>query len=202
MTTTSKSQLRQHYRAQRRHLTPIQRQKAVLTITQRILQHKAYQQTQHIGCYWANDGEVSTQPLIEHMWQHNKCCYLPVLHPITPRHLQFARYQRDTALTPNRYQIPEPQATAQAVIANQQLDLVLMPLVAFDATGNRLGMGAGFYDQSFAFKQDYRLKPTLIGLAFECQKDPQLPTERWDIPLDYIVTEQHIYGALCQPNTG
>ena len=74
------------------------------------------------------------------------------------------------------------------------LSLVLLPLVAFDAKGNRMGMGGGYYDRAFEFKQKtLSYLPRLIGLAHELQKKEQLPTESWDIPLFAIFTDKKIY---------
>lgn len=69
-----------------------------------------------------------------------------------------------------------------------------LPLVAFDAKGRRLGMGGGFYDRAFAFKNKYkRLGPMLIGLAHSIQEVESLDVEHWDIPLDAIVTEKKVF---------
>ena len=69
------------------------------------------------------------------------------------------------------------------------------PLVAFDVSGNRVGMGGGFYDRTLAYLQHRRYwrKPVLAGLAHEIQKVAQLDTQSWDIPLDYVITEKQIY---------
>jgi 5-formyltetrahydrofolate cyclo-ligase len=65
-----------------------------------------------------------------------------------------------------------------------------MPLVGFDKAGNRLGMGGGFYDRSFAFKQKrHSCQPKLIGLAHSIQQVDNLSVQGWDIPVDNIVTE-------------
>lgn len=69
-----------------------------------------------------------------------------------------------------------------------------MPLVGFDATGNRLGMGGGFYDRSFAFKRiQPQQRPLLIGLAHSFQQLPQLPVASWDTPVDMVVTERAVF---------
>jgi 5-formyltetrahydrofolate cyclo-ligase len=77
------------------------------------------------------------------------------------------------------------------------LDLVLVPLVGFDARGNRLGMGGGFYDRHFSFLRNRRAwrRPLLIGIAFDVQRVPQLRDSAHDVPLWGIVTERGIYGC-------
>lgn len=70
----------------------------------------------------------------------------------------------------------------------RRLDLIFMPLVGVDKNMRRLGMGGGFYDRTLAFKQGRPgLKPTLIGVAHQCQKVDTLPTNEWDIPLDDLI---------------
>jgi 5-formyltetrahydrofolate cyclo-ligase len=70
-----------------------------------------------------------------------------------------------------------------------------VPLVGFDADGNRLGMGAGFYDRHFAFLRHRRAwhRPLLIGLAFERQRVARLPAAAHDVPLWGVVTERGFY---------
>jgi 5-formyltetrahydrofolate cyclo-ligase len=69
------------------------------------------------------------------------------------------------------------------------MSLVCLPLVAFDARGNRLGMGGGFYDRTLAFMRNKGQKPSLAGCAYAFQEVPLLPAESWDIPLTLIVTD-------------
>ena len=71
------------------------------------------------------------------------------------------------------------------------LDLVLTPLVAFDAQKNRIGMGGGYYDRTFSFLEQKpdAIKPVLAGLAFERQRVEKIPSNPWDIPLLHVFTE-------------
>lgn len=75
------------------------------------------------------------------------------------------------------------------------LDLIILPLVAFDLSGNRLGMGGGFYDRTLSFKHQrcHWKGPKLIGIAHELQRVDLLPVNDWDIPLDAVITEQKLY---------
>ena len=95
----------------------------------------------------------------------------------------------------NRYNILEPELKNAELIAAENLDLVLVPLVAFDLSGNRLGMGAGFYDTTFSFLNNIKRpsKPYLLGLAYEWQKLATLEKENWDITLDAVITDQTFY---------
>ena len=104
----------------------------------------------------------------------------------------FAPYASEDTLKANRYGIPEPNCHANEWIEPHQLDLVLMPLVGFDSEGNRLGMGGGYYDRSFAFltQPGSIQKPHLLGIAHELQRVDTLPHEAWDVPMNAVVTEQ------------
>lgn len=117
---------------------------------------------------------------------------LPALHG---RRLLFLPYRPGTPLVCNRFGIPEPALSADAACSLQGLGLVLMPLVAFDDQGNRLGMGGGYYDRTFAYlrgRRHWRVPP-LVGVAYECQRLSALPTRTWDIPLRGVVTERGLH---------
>jgi 5-formyltetrahydrofolate cyclo-ligase len=80
------------------------------------------------------------------------------------------------------------------MLSPEALDLVLAPLVVFDPDRNRIGMGGGFYDRSFAFRKNPENKvPVLIGVAHELQKVDQIVPQDWDVRLDMIITDQAVY---------
>lgn len=89
----------------------------------------------------------------------------------------------------NAYGIYQPTKSSPEIPLSN-IDITLMPLVAFDRSGNRLGMGGGFYDRTFAYKKRYpKQKPNLIGLAHDCQEAITITYEKWDIPLNRILTD-------------
>jgi len=102
------------------------------------------------------------------------------------RELTFLRYQQETKLISNVYGILEPQLDVTSVCPLSQLDVVCTPLVAFDNSGARLGMGGGFYDRSLANWQQTQIYP--LGLAHDCQLVDTVPVEGWDVPLPEIIT--------------
>ena len=196
MTEQARSQLRQQLRAARHRLTHQQRQQAAQQLVQQLRQSRLFQQSQHIAVYLPNDGEMDLWPLIQYAWQQGKHCYLPIVGHRHTHRLWFVPFHHDTPLYRNRYGIPEPQHHNNARgFPLRRLDLVLMPLVGFDTYGNRLGMGGGYYDRSFAFlhRHSHWRKPRLMGTAYEFQRQPQLEAQPWDIPLDAIVTESTLY---------
>ncbi len=116
--------------------------------------------------------------------------YLPCLQARC--RLSFRQVSPRSHLSVNRFGIPEPPRKATTIDAHA-LDVVIVPLVAFDPAGRRLGMGGGYYDRSFAFKRQFPQRgPVLIGLAHSCQEVAQLTAQAWDVPLDWIVTEKKI----------
>jgi 5-formyltetrahydrofolate cyclo-ligase len=146
-----------------------------------------------VAAFWPNDGEVDLSGLFPRLWHAGTDLYLPVI--AGPR-LWFAPFAAETALRDNRFGIPEPRGRRRSRIPAWALDVVLMPLVAFDHAGNRIGMGGGYYDRTFAYLRHRRRmrRPLLVGTAFGLQHRPQLDVRPWDVPLDAVVTEQ---GFCC-----
>ena len=145
-----------------------------------------------VACYLANDGEMDLGPVMAMLRRNGRQVLLPSLHG---NGLWFFPYDCDTPLTPNRFGIPEPDVAAHSRCRARDLDLVLMPLVAFDPTGNRLGMGGGFYDRTFSYLRNRSTwkKPLLLGIAYEFQRLDSLPSQSWDVPLHGVATEKHLY---------
>ncbi|HHJ36373.1 MAG TPA: 5-formyltetrahydrofolate cyclo-ligase [Gammaproteobacteria bacterium] len=190
----SNADIRQSRRNERQSLAGhVQRRHSQLLCRNTVTQ-KAYRNARHIALYIASDGEIDPSALIEHARFMGKKLYLPVLAPLNDS-LYFAPFESNSQLILNRYNIPEPRCHPSSWKTARQLDLLLVPLVAFDAHGNRIGMGGGFYDRSLAYLRNRMLwkKPTLIGLAHELQKVEQLNMQSWDIPLDCIITEERCY---------
>ncbi|HSW92875.1 MAG TPA: 5-formyltetrahydrofolate cyclo-ligase [Gammaproteobacteria bacterium] len=183
---STKAEWRKKLLARRQNMSSSD-QKRAANEAAHILQETAFfKRAQHIACYYPIQHEFDCLPLIELIWRAQKKCYLPVLSDDS---LDFFLYEKNTTLQPNRYQIPEPVTDKK--IALDQLDIVLLPLVGFDETGNRLGMGAGYYDRTF--HQNTALKkPFLLGLGYEVQQVSELPKAVWDVPLDGVLTEKNM----------
>jgi 5-formyltetrahydrofolate cyclo-ligase len=193
--TGSKSALRRTLRERRRTLAPQQRRQAALQVAVHLAETPAFRASRRIACYLANDGEIETDDVIAHIRRQRKHCFLPVLSRLGHDRLWFAPATLGVELIANRYGILEPLVPARALVRAQQLDLVLLPLVGFDRSGHRLGMGGGFYDRSLEFLRHRRVwrKPHVIGLAYDFQQVAALPEDVWDIPLDAVVTDQSVY---------
>ncbi len=186
--------IRAEVRAKRQRLPETERKAASTKACTRLLNHPLFQKNQHIAAYLAHDGELNPQAICDAAWQQGKQCYLPVLHPDKENQLLFVAYASDTPLVKNKYGIPEPEYHPDNIIPPWELDLVLTPLVAFDPAGNRLGMGAGYYDRSFAFLFNPSIvQPLLVGFAYEFQKQAALTVADWDVPICGVFTENNYY---------
>lgn len=189
--------LRRAMRERRRALTAAEQARAAQRLAARVSATRLFRVSRRIALYLPNDGEIDPQPLLERMSSAHKRCYLPILSRLRHDRLWFAPYQPGTPLAGNRFGIPEPVVPARSWVRAQDLDLILLPLVAFDLRGNRLGMGGGFYDKSLAFlrtRARWR-KPHLVGLAHEFQRVENLGPFPWDVPLSAVVTDHTIYNV-------
>ncbi|RUO80798.1 5-formyltetrahydrofolate cyclo-ligase [Idiomarina tyrosinivorans] len=187
-----RQQLRRELQQRRAALSKAQQQQAAAQVCHRAMAFIAEQQPQpdqYCGTYHSLGGELDTSLLIDALWQQHMPTALPVLHPLNPGQLLFQHYDPEVPMTKNRYGIAEPALHCGRIIPLSRVRFLFMPLVGFDATGQRLGMGGGYYDRTLAHWQrgDY---PDLIpiGLAHDCQRVDNIPAEHWDIPLPHIIT--------------
>lgn len=198
--------VRQDLRTRRRCVSAVERQQAAQAVVRHVMSWPVWDTATRIAAYWACDGELDPMPLLEQSWASGKQVYLPVLVGSPPSTLRFALFQAGCPMHRNRFAIPEPAVPSEEWLPPSELHLVMTPLVAFDATGTRLGMGGGFYDRSFAFLHDpyYQgYRPRLLGLGYEFQRLAELNRQSWDVPLDAAVTETTIYRfAGCREGEG
>ncbi len=182
--------LRRAMRERRRALPAAERIAAADALAARLLALPFAPDRGRVAGYWALDGEIAL-----HVWQLRlppEVGYcLPVLHDDDT--LRFAPWRPGAPLSSNRYGIPEPDVPDSQLLRPEQIDLVVVPLVAFDARGHRLGMGGGWYDRSFAFRVDRPAPPRLVGAGFSVQQSPAIAPEPWDIPLDAVCTESDTF---------
>lgn len=182
----TRQQIRQQIRQRRRALTPEQQTQFALQAADRMMAYPPVLLAQRVAVFLSFDGELDTRPLIDQLWRAGKRVYLPVLHPFSPGNLLFLHYHPSSDLVVNRLNIREPKLDVRDVLPLSQLDVLVTPLVAFDAAGQRLGMGGGFYDRTLQNWRQHRLQP--VGYAHDCQQVDALPTEQWDIPLPAVIT--------------
>lgn len=190
---TTRQQQRQAIIRQRRQLPQKFQVDAAAAVAKKIFTLPFFLRSKHIAFYLPVNGELNPLPILERAWEMQKICYLPILHPLKHNRLYFIAYYPNDTLVANYYDILEPEFNTNKIIPAWALDLVFVPLVGFDQNNNRLGMGGGFYDRTFAFCHDGdKNTPFLAGLGYELQHLPQIKTEAWDIALDAVITEKNI----------
>ena len=185
------AQLRAHFRAERSSLSVAQQHESARQLAAHFRRSAAFHHAESIAFYLAADGELSVEFLLEAALAAGKRCFLPVAK-IDYCSMRFLRYEGDaSSLTANAWGILEPDPSCDAIAATD-LDLVLVPLVACDKHGNRLGRGKGFYDRAFDFMRASSAPanpPLLVGIAHECQIcATPLPHGSWDVPLAAVAT--------------
>ena len=182
--------LRERLVAMRRALPVPARIGAAEALAHRLLALPFAPKGGYVAGYWATNGEIAL-----HAWQvqlPGDCRYcLPVLHD--DGRLRFAPWRPGESLVTNRFGIPEPDVEPAALLEPEAMALVAAPLVGFDQTGHRLGMGGGWYDRSFAFRRLQPAPPWLVGAAFDEQQVDALAAESWDVPLDAVCTPTHFH---------
>jgi len=200
---TPNQQLRQQLRQHRVSLSKKQVSKAAQAVASRLISHPWLLGAKVIAGYRATQGELDPSHLLKEFEISGKTICLPVLHPYKHNQLVFVRWSEGEQLKKNRYGIEEPVITRMNLIPRNQIDLVLVPLVAFDNNCNRLGMGAGYYDRSFSDRRMMRhwRRPKLVGLAYAFQYTNKLKINFWDVPLDIVVTEDTFYNRTYAINS-
>lgn len=186
----AKRALRSELLACRRSLSPARRAMFDRQLCVEVLDFFERRPGMRLSAFWPFRGEPDLEPALGVLHEAGREIYLPVL---AERQMVFRRWSPQARLEPNVFGIPEPLDGTPCRV--EQLDWVLMPLVAFSPTGGRLGMGGGFYDRAFAFRLAAPVdsSPRLIGVAYGLQQVDSLPTQPWDVPLDAVITDAGLY---------
>lgn len=197
-TAARRRELRQRLAERRRALSAPQRIAAAQGLRRSLELLPEYHTDARVAGYWACDGELPLNLVIPPLATRGQQFLLPLIGQ--DNLLRFAPWAAGDPVQPNRFGIPEP-VTPREWLAPFQLDLVFVPLLAFDRRGYRLGYGGGYYDRSFAFLKD-QLRPTeplLVGIAYDFQELPEIAPERWDVSLDFIATDRELID--CRADT-
>ncbi len=190
--------LRNAMRERRRAVPVRERLDAAAALAAHLLPHLALYQGRVAG-YWAVGGELPLHAVQAALPATLRWC-LPLLHE--DQHLRFREWSAGQPLHTNRHGIPEP--AEGALLAADTLAVVLVPLLAFDSRGNRLGQGGGWYDRSFAFRRastSTSTSPILVGIGYDWQRVDTLEAAEWDLPLDIVATPGglHRFDAQHRP---
>ncbi|MGL5682202.1 MAG: 5-formyltetrahydrofolate cyclo-ligase [Marinifilaceae bacterium] len=146
----------------------------------------AFKNAKNILCYWALPDEVQTQSFIK-KWYKKKRIYLPC---IDGTDLKIKPFEGENRMkVDNRFNVAEP--TTPELTDLSVLDMIIVPGVAFDIMGNRMGRGKGYYDKLLQ-----NIKAEKIGICFDFQLQAEVPVDAHDIPMNTLVTESEIF-FLC-----
>lgn len=180
----NKKALRASIRQKRRALSIEYRQQASRKMQAELTRLPCYQAAEYIMLYMAMQDEVQLDELIAMVLKDGKKAVIPL---VTGAGLMEAVELSDMAdLVPDKYGIKTVSEEKRRLIAPDKIDLIIVPGVAFDKAGHRLGMGGGFYDR---FMQRAS-RAVRAALAYDCQLLAAVPAEVHDLTVDYIITEK------------
>ena len=187
MTHPSKQSIRKKNIRQRSALPKDVQLAASQAICQHLQHWAPFQHATHIALYQAVHGEIDLKALWHQASLDNKHYYLPRINENLT--LSFITTTQGAPCHINRFGIEEPLSPPGDLLLPEKFDMIMLPVVAFDKTGTRLGMGAGYYDRTLTDIQG----PLLVGIAYECQREVDLQVDPWDIPLQVIITETGVH---------
>jgi 5-formyltetrahydrofolate cyclo-ligase len=191
--------VRRRMREARRLVDPERRSAAAQAVADRVAALGLPRPGTRVATYIPLDGEIDPAPVAELARDRGCSVYAPAITSLRRRQMCFRAFPPGRhGSHRNRWGITEPTGGEQ--LHGRWLGLVIVPCVAFDAAGSRLGMGAGFYDRHFAFlmqRSSWR-RPLLLGVAFDLQRVEELPQCSWDVPLWGVVTESAVYGRAAR----
>ena len=186
---------RRRLRALRLALAPAERLDAERAIAARLVRLGLFRRDRRIAVYLAMRGEVDLAPAIAAARRAGSRLYAPRVTSRRRREMTFVRLMHGAATRAGAFGIAEPVAPGESRLPALRLDVVLLPVLGFDAEGNRLGMGLGFYDRALRGRRRpgtaWR-RPRLVGVAFSCQRLARIEPSTWDVPLDLVVTESGV----------
>jgi len=183
----SKSDLRRRIREARAALAEDERELLNSAINRHLLEYVERTGPRMVAAFVAFDGEPDLGPALSAMEAGGVRIALPVIREASGRaDICFRLWSPGSEMKPNRYGIPEPVGTLDVRFA--EIDLALIPLVAWDSKGGRLGMGASFYDRLFQ-PMAAEQHPFRLGAAYQLQQVERVPLEPWDIGLHGVLTE-------------
>ncbi len=189
--------LRARMAVRRGELDARQRVAAAAGVTRSLERLPEFMTDHNVAGYWAVRGELPLNLAVASLHRRGQHYFLPVID--AARRLRFAEYTTRSALRSNRFGIPEPDVAPGECLDAREMDVILLPLLAFDRFGHRLGTGGGFYDTTLAFLREAKrpTQPLLVGIGYAFQQVDELPVQAWDVPLDYIATEEDLIACTA-----
>jgi len=187
----TKNQIRQEIALRRKSENRESVKNKSIEITKRVINLEPFIKGRAIMCYMDFKNEVMTKYIISHCFENGKKVILPLVDTIdgVKRIVPYEVMDMEKDVSYGTFGILEPKKDSAKIFNPEEIDLVIVPGVAFDIYRNRLGYGAGFYDR---FLKLVRPSCPKIGIAFEFQIYDAIPVEEHDIPLDFVITEERI----------
>ncbi|MHA7838159.1 MAG: 5-formyltetrahydrofolate cyclo-ligase [bacterium] len=170
-----------------------------LAVTRRLERWSRWHQSSEVALYASLPGEVDSAPLFESARGSGRVTLLPRMRPGTQ--LEFVPIEGFEALRRGRYGVREPDE-AVAARALEPGALVLVPGLAFDRRGGRLGRGGGYYDRALARLGGGAERPLLVGVAFDFQRVERVPMSGHDVFVDAVVSEEGLFLAGEESDAG
>ena len=206
-----KSELREIYRAKRRRLDPSDRNRASGQAVEYLERLNLPGEAKIVAGYCATDNEIEVEAFL---FERGRGFELVLPKVLSKQEMGFFPVESRDELSPGFGGILEPDETPGAAVEASQIDIFLVPGLAFDVYGNRLGFGGGYYDRTLPCstrkqavdslsecRESLSLTesnmPVRIGVCHDWQvRDKQLPVEAHDVPMDMLITDDKLY---CSP---
>ncbi|MFM2397494.1 MAG: hypothetical protein RLZZ144_744 [Pseudomonadota bacterium] len=187
-----KQALRQSIIGARNAMSVTERAQASQQIAAKIAQLTAYRDAKCVLAYLNFGAEFSAELFAQQVLQDGKTLYLPKVNSATKELELYRITDLSQQIAPGLWNIPEPLIDrCEELKSFAEVDFVLLPGVAFTESGARLGYGGGFYDKLLA---RFTHQPTLVAAGFSCQVVPDIPLERTDRAVDWLITE---HKTIC-----
>lgn len=174
-------------REQRQALSEAKQTHTALAVAQQFIQAFEVDELTKVALYLSYDGEVSSYFIMDYLWQVGAQVYLPKIDT-EQKTMAFYGHQQSSPLLANQYGILEPIVNEQQPVDPATLDIIVMPLTAFDAKGNRIGLGGGYYDRLLPLAPQAKT----VGLAHDFQQIDDCPNESFDQKVDHVITASKI----------
>ena len=184
----TRESIRSEVRKKRQAVSRIHVAEMSLRICEKIVALPEYHKAKRIMCYAALPEEVQTRGILWAIHRSGRELYLPVWHP--DGSMDAVHVTEDTAFEPDGTGIDRP--VSGDTLPPERLDLVLVPGVAFDRAGNRLGFGNGYFDRFLV-----KCRCPAVGLAYELQLVDAIEAQPHDVPMQKIITERAVYDCAA-----